>query len=133
MKNYTYDSLIEAGYEIKNALITSVSMNMKNHCRLTLDIVLEGNGWGVCYGGYCIGKGYLGADDDFWEGSKVGMEAVMRIMDTIGVSALEDAKGKYVRVATKGWGDTVKIIGNIVKDKWFDYKSFFEEAKKRED
>lgn len=32
----------------------------------------------------------------------------MRIMDVVGVSRLEDMKGKYIRVATKGWGSTVK-------------------------
>lgn len=45
------------------------------------------------------------------------------------VSRLEDMKGKYVRVATKKWGDTVKIIGNIIKDRWFDYQSFYADKK----
>lgn len=47
----------------------------------------------------------------------------------LGVSRLEDMKGKYVRVATKKWGDTVKIIGNIIKDRWFDYQSFYADKK----
>ena len=49
----------------------------------------------------------------------------MRVMDTIGVDDLMDAKGKYVRVVSKGWGSTVKTIGNIIEDKWFDYGEFF--------
>lgn len=53
----------------------------------------------------------------------------MRIMDIVGVSRLEDMEGKYVRVATKKWGDTVKIIGNIIKDRWFDYQSFYADKK----
>lgn len=40
---------------------------------------------------------------------------------------LEDMKGKYVRIADKGWGNSVKIIGNLISDKWFDYESFFSE------
>ena len=44
----------------------------------------------------------------------------------------EGKKGKYVRVATKGWGSTVKIIGNILEDKWFDYESFFDDKEKEE-
>lgn len=32
-------------------------------------------------------------------------------------------------MATKGWGSTVKIIGNILEDKWFDYESFFDDMK----
>ena len=44
----------------------------------------------------------------------------MRIMDTVGVEKWEDLKDKFIRVATKNWGDTIKISGNIIKDKWFD-------------
>ena len=51
----------------------------------------------------------------------------MRIMDVVGVSRLEDMKGKYIRVATKGLGSTVKIIGNIINNRWFDYDSFFKD------
>ena len=127
MKKYTAEILEKAGYEIKNAKITSVSLNMENHGCLTLDILLEGNGWGVCFGGYCLGKGYVGAGEDFFKGSDSGMEAIMRIMDVVGVSDLQKMKGEYVRVATSGLGSCVKIIGNIIKDKWFDYESFFDD------
>ena len=48
------------------------------------------------------------------------MEAIMRIMDTVGCDKYENMKGKYIRVATKGCGSTVKIIGNILEDKFFD-------------
>lgn len=43
----------------------------------------------------------------------------MRIMDTVGCDKYESMKGKYVRVATKGWGSTVKIIGNILEDNFY--------------
>ncbi len=129
MKKYTENLLEQEGYKIKNAKITNVSLNMKNHGCLTLDIMLNGYDWGVLYGGYCLGKGYVGAKDDFFEGFGSGMEAIMRIMDTVGVSDLLDMKNQYVRVAEKGFGSSVKIIGNIVKDKWFDYESFFEDKK----
>ena len=125
MKKYTQEQLIEAGYKIENALITNVDLSMADHGCLTLVMTLEGGGWGVVYGGYCLGKGYLGADDDFFDGSAAGMEYLIRIMDTVGVEKFQDLKGKYIRVATKGWGDPVKIIGNIIKDKWFDAETFF--------
>lgn len=127
MKKITEEELKELGYELLNAEVTNVSLNMKDHGCLTLSITLKGAGWGVVYGGYCLGKGYLGADDDYFNGSAKGMEAIMRIMDVIGVEALEDMKGKYVRIANKGWGSSVKIIGNVISDKWFDYESFFSE------
>lgn len=53
----------------------------------------------------------------------------MRIMDTVGCDKYENMKDKYIRVATKGGGSTVKIIGNILEDKWFDYESFFDDMK----
>lgn len=129
MTHYTQDKLTEAGYTIENALIEKVDLSMADHGCLTLAMTLQGGGWGVVYGGYCLGKGYLGADDDSFNGSAAGMEYLMRIMDTVGVEKFQDLKGKYVRVATKGWGDQVKIIGNILKDKWFDAETFFIDKK----
>ena len=125
MKKYTQEQLTEAGYSIENALITNVDLSMADHGCLTLAMTLKGGGWGVVYGGYCLGKGYLGAADDFFGGSAAGMEYLIRIMDTVGVEKFQDLKGKYVRVAAKGWGNSVKIIGNIIKDKWFDAETFF--------
>ena len=131
MKNYDYYKLTEAGYTIENALIENVDLSMADHGCLTLAMTLQGGGWGVTYGGYCLGKGYLGADDDFFDGSAAGMEYIMRIMDTVGVEKFQDLKGKYVRVATKGWGGSVKIIGNILKDQWFDAETFFTDKKEK--
>lgn len=127
MKKFTEDKLKELGYKLLNAKVEDVSLNMRDCGALTLSITLSGGGWGVVYGGYCLGKGYLGADDKFFSGSAKGMESIMRIMDVVGVEALEDMKNKYVRVASKGLGSSVKIIGNIISDKWFDYESFFED------
>ena len=118
MKKWTQELLEAEGYEIQNAQIKNVSLNMADHGVLTSDLTLDGHGWGVCYGGYVLGKGYAS-----------GLEAIMRIMDTVGCSTYEGMKGKYVRVATKGWGSTVKIIGNILEDKWFDCESFFDDMK----
>ena len=129
MKKYTQEQLIVSGYSIENALITNVDLSMADHGCFTLAMTLECGGWGVVYGGYCLGKGYLGADDDFFQGSAAGMEYLMRIMDTVGVENFQDLNGKYVRVATKGWGSSVNIIGNIIKDKWFDAETFFEDKK----
>ena len=129
MKKYNYDQLVASGYKIENALITSVDLSMADHGCFNLSMSLSGDGWGVVYGGYCLGKGYLEAADDFFEGSAAGMEYLMRIMDTVGVEKFQDLKGKYVRVATKGWGESVKIIGNVIKDQWFDAETFFIDKK----
>ena len=112
--------------KIENAKITNVSITMADHGCLTFWITVEGAGWGCGIGGYSIGHGYLGAEK--FDGYGPGLEAMMRIMDTVGVDKWEDLKGKYVRIKTEGWGGTVTCIGNILKDKWFDLKEFFAKA-----
>lgn len=123
-------SLSDNGYEIENAKITNANLSMADHGVLTLSLALQGAGWVCVYGGYVLGKGYVGAEE--FEGSAMGMESIMRIMDIVGVESFSDMKDKYIRVAVKGWGDSVKIIGNIMSDKWFDIDSFFKDKKETE-
>lgn len=115
-----YTTLISNGYRIENAQIKSVDLS-NNGGIFSLAMALEGNGWGVVYGGRVIGK----SCNNEITGSENGIEYILRIMDVVGVSRFNDMKGKYVRVALKGWGDNVEIIGNIIENKWFDQKSFF--------
>lgn len=126
MKKWTEEKLLEDGYQIENARIKSVDLSIADHGCMTLEMTIEGDGWGVVYGGRVLGKGYLGCDDEFFEGSAAGMESIIRIMDVVGCERFNEMKGEYLRVATEGWGGRVEIIGNIVQDKWFDAKSFFE-------
>lgn len=124
------EQLVQNGYTIQNAKITSDDLSMEDHCCFSLSMVIEGAGWGCVYGGHVIGKGYLGADS--FEGYAKGIEYIMRIMDVVGVSNFQDLKGKYVRVATMGWGSSVNIIGNIINEKWFDPEKFFEKDKDKQ-
>lgn len=110
MRNWTEKDLINSGYTIENAQIKSVSLNMENHGCLCLDLAIEWKGSGCVYGGYVLGKGYVGADDEFFSGSAKGCEAIMRIMDTVGESDLLNMKGKYIRVAHRGWGSSEKLL-----------------------
>jgi hypothetical protein len=127
MKIWTKEELIEAVYKIENAKITNVDLSTETYCCADLPITLDGDGWGVVYGGYCLGKGGTAYKIDEIQGSEQGMAAILTIMRVVGVDSLNAMKGKYVRVATRGWGDSIKIIGNIIKDEWFDYGTFFME------
>ena len=109
--------------EILNAEIKNAELTMEEYGCLSLYLTLSGSGWGVVFGGRCLGKGYLGAKE--FVGSAKGTEEIMRIMDVVGVERFTDLKGKYVRVVSKGWGETISKIGNILEDKWFDYKEFY--------
>lgn len=114
--------------EIENAKISSVSFTMADHGCITFWVSIELCGGGCSIGGYCIGHGYVGADE--FDGSGNGIEAMARIMDTVGVEKWEDLEGKYCRVETEGWGGRIHTIGNIIKDKWFDIDKFFKEKQK---
>ena len=119
--------------KIENAQISKVSLSMADHGCLTFNIGLKGRGWGIAYGGYVIGHGYLGADDkNIIAENGHGLEAMMRIMNVVGVEKWEDLPGKYIRVKMEGWGDPIDIIGNIMEDKWFNIREFFKQKQKEE-
>ena len=132
MVNLSESLLKEYGYQIGNSLIESADLSMRDHGCLDMTLCLRGQ-VNVCFGGYVLGKGYLGAKDDFWKGSAAGLEYIMRIMDVVGVESFQDLEGKYVRVAHKGFGSSVKIIGNITQEKWFDAESFFKDKRENAD
>jgi len=124
MKEWKEAELRAEGYEIWNGKITNADLDMSDHGCITMWLSIEGNGCGVCYGGICLGKGYVGAKT--FSSSRNSMIYIMRIMDVLGVSKFNNLKGQYVRVAAKSIGSPVKIIGNIIRDKWFDADSCFE-------
>lgn len=117
--------------EILNAKITSTSITMADHGCLTFWVTIDGGGWGVSIGGYAIGSGYLGADE--FNGYGLGLEAMMRIMDVVGVEKWEDLTDKYIRVESNGWGKPITKIGNIIHDQWFDVDEFFKSKDKEGD
>lgn len=69
-------------------------------------------------------EGYMaGAQEQKGNGSAI--VAMMKIMDTVGVSKWEDLPGKFIRVKTNGWGSTIDEIGNVIEDKWFNLREFY--------
>ena len=120
--------------EIENAKITNVSISMANHCSLVFEIGVEGAGWVCNIGGYKMASGMLNEKPkNFKAENGAGLVALMRIMDVVGVDRWEDLEGKYCRVKTEGWGGTIHCIGNILKDKWFDIREFFQNYKEKEE
>ena len=128
MKKWTQSKLEEDGYKIQNAKILEADISTKDHASACLQIVIEGAGWGVVYGGRKLGHAGTYIKQEEIEATGKGFESILNIMWVLDADSLLELKGKYVRVATKGWGGRVEIIGNILKDEWFDYESFFEEG-----
>ena len=141
MKKWTKDLLEANGYELRNAYIKNVSFGIKDYGFLSLTLTLEGDGWGVNYTGPSIGRKYYINEESIkdgsikdgsaanFEGYEDGAEAIVRILDVVDCSKLESLKGKYIRAAIER-GEPVKIIGNVIKDQWFDYGSFFDDKEK---
>lgn len=114
--------------EIVNAKIADTSLGEDHGC-LTAYLILEGDGWGCSYGGYCL---------DHWfsepgkYGSSDGYGAIIELMKTLEVDSWEQLKGRYVRVVNKGWGEGIDKIGHLMKDKWFSFKDYFKKVQKEE-
>ena len=110
--------------EIINVKISKPRLHIEDHGCLTFDFIIDGAAFGCCFGGYCIGT----AGDKSATGA--GLSAMMHIMDVVGVDCWEDLDGKYCRVVDPGLGGRVTKIGNLINDRWFDIKKFFEEKSK---
>ena len=54
------------------------------------------------------------------------MEVISRILDVVGVDNWEDLPGKYIRIKDDGLGSTIDEIGNLMEEKWFNIRDFFQ-------
>jgi hypothetical protein len=98
--------------EILNAKITAVKWE-NEHC-LSHWIMVEGDGWGCGFGGYCLS----GPACSMW------LEA---LMDTLELYSFSDATliGKIVRVESEGWGGQLTALGHPYKNKWMRPRELF--------
>lgn len=111
--------------EIKNARITKTSLGYEDHRILTfgLDLDLAG-GMFTTFGGYELDT--YNKTTKKRECHAYSMQLIVEIMKTVGVKKWEDLKGKYIRVVDEGYNTPIRKIGNLMEDKWFDVKEFFE-------
>ena len=124
MNKLTQAELQRKGYEILNAQISDVDVAFNEQGVLVAGLILSGNGWRIQYGStYGIGATNPSATE--FQGTAEGIELLMRLITLIGAKSFNGLIGKYVRVAVLPQVGEVKIIGNIVEDKWFDIEEFF--------
>ena len=109
--------------EIKNAQITGTMLGREDHGIFTFMIYIKCDGWACGVGGYALD--YYDKESDKRVYSAKSLEAVSRILDVVGVDKWEDLKGKYIRIKDNGWGSTVDEIGNLIENKWFNFREFF--------
>lgn len=108
---------------IRNARITETMLGREDHGIMTFTIFIE------FYGGACgIGRYALDEFDPETQTRKFSaksMEAVSKVLETVGVDTWEELPGKYIRFKDNGWGSIVHEIGNLIDEKWFNLKDFF--------
>lgn len=112
--------------EIRNAKITSTMLGREDHGILTFMIFVEFYGAGCGIGGYALDQYDRATENRVF--SAKGLEAISKILETVGVDQWEELKGKYIRVKDNGVGSTVDEIGNLMEEKWFNLREFFQEA-----
>ena len=109
---------------IFNAQIAHTKLGFEDHGCLTLVLTLDGGGWGVNYGGYCLGHR---CDKPGESKTLDGYGVIIQLLNTLEVNNWEDLKGTYVRAEFKN--STIKRIGHLIKDQWFDYEKYVEAVK----
>ena len=110
--------------QIRNAQITATQLGREDHGIMTFMIFVRISDSGSCgIGGYAL---------DGWDPNlqqrvfhAKSMEAIADILDVVGVDTWEDLPGKYIRVKDNGWGSTIDEIGNLMEDKWFNFREVF--------
>lgn len=95
----------------KNAKITSVVITNADHGLLTCFVNLEHESGAQGFGGYQL------YTPKFPKRDHTGF-FLWRIMETVGVSRIEDLKGKIVRI--EGGHSKIDAIGHVIEDKWFN-------------
>ena len=115
---------------IENARITDTMLGIEDHGIMTFILFCEFQSGCCGFGGYALD------DYDKAKGQRIGvgksLDAIKQIIDVVGVESWEDLKGKHIRVEHTGLGGTVERIGNVIQDKWFCPKDFFESEKKEQ-
>lgn len=109
--------------DIVNVKLSNPRVHIEDHGFLTFDVTVEGNHWRCDFGGYALGV----ADNFTSTNGGIGLVAMMHIMDVVGVKCWEDLDGKYCRVVEPIGSGSVTTIGNLIEDKWFNIKEFYED------
>ena len=113
--------------KIVNAQITNTFLGIDDHRVMTFYIYIRLQGGSCGIGGYSLQE-YNEQQEKITYSDK-GLDAIKQILDVVGVDSWEELKGKYIRVKDNGWGESIDEIGNLIENKWFNLRKFFQEKK----
>lgn len=115
---------------IKNARISGTMIGEEDHGIFTCYVFLDGSGFGGGFGGYALDEYVKEKKKRF--GTAYGLQFIIRILKTLGVTEWEKLKGTPCRVETEGVGDRITKIGHFIEDRWFDPAEMLEEMNQME-
>lgn len=97
-------------------------LGIEDHGIMTFSLMMEWGGSGQGFGGYALDG----------RGGEIGhaksILAIRKILETIGVDSWEKVKGQLVRIKKDSeYNGSIKAIGHIINDQWFEIDSFFKE------
>ena len=101
--------------EVKNAVITRVSLEVEDHGFLTCMVMLDYGDSGQGFGGYVL---YLPQTFKHHKLESVAGHFIARVMEVAGVDSWDRVVGRTVRARASR--DRVHALGHIVKEDWFD-------------
>jgi hypothetical protein len=121
------------------ATIKSTQLTTEDHGIFTAWLMCEWPGGGVGVGGYSLDTPIETPDAKFRVGTDFGMDQIMRIIETVGVSSWERVAGSKVIVLTEGtssgWGSQAAGIAHLSEDRVLilgdHVKSWKQEASER--
>lgn len=105
---------------IRNAIISSTSIETGDRGLLTAWLNLEYDSGGQGFGGFAL---YLPERTyKHHGGPNFGGHFIFRCMEIAGVENWQDIKGKSIRVKLdcEGFSGKILAIGHIIKDDWFN-------------
>lgn len=108
--------------EIKNAIIESITIDDADRGFLNMQVNLSYGRTGQGFGGYAL---YLPESFDNHELKSIAGHFIWRVMEIAGVSRLDNAKGKSIRVRVNN--GIVEAIGHILNEDWLCPKEDFKD------
>lgn len=110
--------------KIKNAIIESTMLGREDHGILTFMIRVRFDSCvSVGIGGYALD--YYSRELEKRVYSAKSLEAISNILDVVGVDRWENLVGKHIRIKDNGLNSLIDEIGNLMEDKWFNLREFF--------
>ena len=109
--------------EIKNAKISSTMLGREDHGIMTFMIYIDTCDFDCCIGRYCLDEFNPATQTRVFRSEPMGV--LSKILEVVGVDKWEDLPGKYIRFEDNGFGSNVTKIGNIIDEKWLDFREFF--------